>query len=391
MRVVQTVFGAFWHFDLARELQARGHLECVFSTWPTARLNREGLPPEKLKTFPWIHTPEYLLRKYGLLPRVLDDAMGYANALTFDEYTVRNLPECDALIAISGSSLKTGKLLQARGGVFLCDRGSAHQRYQEQIITEEYRRWKVDQPVSDPRDTAREEHIYEQANAIVVPSSFAARSFAERKVDPAKVHTIPFGVRLEHFSPVSTPSQDVFEVLFVGGVNLRKGIPYLLQAFARLTHPKKRLRIVGGMGRGMEEILRTLPMHDVQILGSVPQSHLPAIMSSSHVMVLPSIEDGFGLVIGQALASGCPVIASVNTGGPDMITEGVDGFIVPIRDVESLCERMQRLADEPVLQQQMRAAGLERVKQLGGWNTYGSLWENLLERLIAKPSGEPPA
>ncbi len=63
MRVVQTVFGVFHHFELARELEHRGHLQRVYSTWPWARLRREGLPREKVATFPWIHVPEYLLSR----------------------------------------------------------------------------------------------------------------------------------------------------------------------------------------------------------------------------------------------------------------------------------------------------------------------------------------
>ena len=377
MRIIQSVFGVFHHFDLARQLEARGHLECVFSTWPHARLDREGIPRSKVKTFPWIHTPEYLMRRYGMLPRWLDDQMGYANALAFDEFTLHNFKECDALIAISGSSLKTGKMLQGRGGIFICDRGSTHQRYQEQILLEEHQMWNVNLPVSDPRDTVREEAIYAQADAIVVPSSFAARSFEKMGVKQ-KVHTIPLGVRLDSFAPVSKPSKECFEVVFVGSVSLRKGVQYLVQAFANLRCERKRLRIIGAMGREMREVLARLPMNNVAVLGSLPQRRLSEIMSSSHVLVLPSIEDGFGLVIGQALASGCPVIASENTGGPDMINDGTEGFIVPIRNPEVLADRLQCLADSPSLQASMREAGLARVSILGGWDSYGDKWEALL-------------
>ena len=383
MQIVQTVFGVFHHFDLARQLLLRGHLECVFSTWPHARVDREQLPVDKVKTFPWIHTPEYLLRRYGVLPRWLDDEMGYANALAFDEYTSRKLPHCDALIAISGSSLKTGRMLQARGGVMICDRGSSHQRFQEQIITEEYLRWGIMPQRCDPRRTEREEAIYDQADAIVVASSFASRSFIEMNIPPQRVYTIPLGVELGSFSPVSAPPADCFEVLFVGGVSLRKGIPYLLQAFSGLRCARKRLRIVGAMGREIAAILSRLPMADVEIVGALPRHSLPHIMGSSHVLVLPSIEDGFGMVIGQALASGCPVIATENTGAPDIIKDSVEGFIVPIRDSKALCDCMQKLADDPSLQLKMRNAGLLRVAEIGGWNKYGESWERLLLYLTA--------
>ena len=384
MRIVQTVFGAFHHFDLARELESRKHLECVFSTWPRARLDREGLERRHLKTFPWIHLPEYMLRRHHMLPAWLEDQLGYANALLFDEYTLRRIPPCDALIALSGSSLKTGRLVQERGGLFICDRGSSHHRFQEQIIADEFRHWGMLPPSSDPRDLLREEAIYRQADGIVVPSHASARSFAAMGVDPAKVNVIPYGVRLENFNPSGTPPTDCFEVIYVGVLEMRKGLPYLLEAFSRLKVGKKRLRIIGGTARGMESFLRRFPSENVEYVGSVAQARLPAIMSSSHVLVLPSIEEGLALVQGQALASGCPVIGTTNTGADDLFTDGIEGFIVPIRDSEAIVDRMQRLADDPALQQSMRAAGLQRVKSFGGWSTYGDLWEGFLQERTGK-------
>ncbi len=385
MKVTQAVFGVFHHFELGRELERRGYLERIYSTWPWQRLKREGLPHSRVETFPWLHTPEMLLQRAKLLPRVLSDELGYANALLFDEWTLRRIQPCDAFIAISGAGLKTGRHVQQRGGVFVCDRGSSHQRYQEQIVSEEQRRWGIDAPVSDIRDTLREEQIYDQADAITVPSTFARRSFIEQGVPPEKLHIIPYGVRLESFSRVAEPPKDRFEVLFAGSVTVRKGVPYLLQAFERLQHPAKRLRIVGTVPDLMKPVFARLPQHQVEFLGSVPQSRLPLIMSTSHVLVLPSIEDGFGLVLGQALACGCPVLASDNTGGPDLVTDSREGFIVPIRDVEALTDRMQRLADDPALQQRMSEAALQRVHHLGGWTQYGDAWVTLLESLIRRP------
>jgi starch synthase len=382
MRISQAVFGVFHHFELARELDRRGHLDTVYSTWPWARLKREGLPHSKVQTFPWLHAPEMLLNRASIrLPQQLADELGYQNALRFDEWTNRRIGKIDALIGISGSALKTGRQLQQRGGKFICDRGSSHQRYQAVIVADEFRRWGLDPPSDDPRDTVREEAIYEVADAITVPSSFARRSFLEQGVPAEKLHTIPYGVRLETFAKVADPSPDAFEVLFVGQVSLRKGLPYLLEAFQKLKHPTKRLRVIGAVSPEIRHLLPHLPKENVEFLGSMPQTQLPKIMSESHVLVLPSIEDGFGLVLSQALACGCPILASTNTGADDLVTEGSEGFIVPIRDVPALTSRMQRLAADPALQRSMSEAGLTRVKQLGGWRHYGDRWEGLLLQL----------
>jgi glycosyltransferase involved in cell wall biosynthesis len=378
MRIVQAVFGVFHHFELARELERRGHLSVIYSTFPWRRLQREGLPHSRVQTFPWLHTAEFLFQKYRIGGRWATDFLGYRNALAFDEWMLRRIPVCDAFIAISGAGLKAGKKVQNSGGVYICDRGSSHQRYQEQIVTDEYQRWGVNIPVSDERDTVREEKIYEAADLITVPSGFAERSFLEMGIPKEKLRRIPYGVRLERFRPVGQPQEGRFDVLFAGAVSLRKGFPYLLQAFSQVQHPAKRLRVAGAMRPDLEAVLSRLPQQNVEFLGSVPQDRLIELMSTSTVMVLPSIEEGLALVQGQAMACGCPVIASTNTGSEDLFTDDVEGFIIPIRDTEVLTHRMQQLADDPSLRERMSQAALARVKSLGGWKEYGDHWERLL-------------
>ncbi len=389
MRILQTVFGAFHHFELARELNRRHHLEAIYSTWPWRRLQREGLPHEKVRTFPYFGVPDYLLHRSGLDLTRLQDWIGYQNALAFDHWTTRQLQThyrqnkpLDALVGISGSSLRAGQLAQQHGGKFICDRGSTHQRFQEQIVAEEYRRWGITRPVSDERDNLREEAIYAAADAITVPSTAACRSFLHMGVPAHKLHVIPYGVRLQSFQPTADPPSDHFDVLFAGAVSLRKGVPYLLEAFAELNHPRKRLRIVGSVQPELKPVLATLPQQNVEFRGTLPQPELAALMSRSHALVLPSIEEGLALVQAQALACGCPVLCSTATGGEDLFTDGQEGYIVPVRDTAALTDRLQRLADSPTLQQAMRAAGTAHVQKLGGWSTYGDRWETLLKQLV---------
>jgi glycosyltransferase involved in cell wall biosynthesis len=307
------------------------------------------------------------------------------NTLTFDRWTAARIVPCDVFVGISGSGLLTGRKVQANGGVFLCDRGSTHQRFQEQILAEEYRRWKLPQPLDQPHITRREEKIYATANAITVPSTVARRSFIEMGISAEKVYVIPYGVRLDRFSRTQPPPTDSFQVLFAGQVSLRKGIPYLLQAFARLKHPRKHLTLVGGVQDHMRDLLSTLPTEDVTFAGLLPQAELAQKMSASHLLVLPSVEEGLALVQGQAMASGCPVLATAATGAEDLFTDGEQGFIVPDHNVDTLTQRMQQIADDPALQQKLSEAALLRVKSLGGWDQYGELWDQLLHQLTGIP------
>jgi len=387
MRIVQAVFGVSHHFELARELERRGHLSMVYSTFPWRRLKREGLPHSRVETFPWLHAPEFLLQKYRIGNRWLYDQMGYSNALLFDEWTLRRIPPCDAFIAISGAGLKTGHKVQQRGGRFICDRGSTHIRYRAELIEQEHLRWGVpENSQDDPRDLAREEAIYEAADAVTVPSSYSRQSYLDRGIPAKKIHVLPYGVLLDRFQKVADPPTDRFEVLYVGRVSLPKGFPYLLQAFDRLPVKNKHLTVIGGVQPEMDRVLEKLPRENVTFLGTMPQAQLKDHMSRSHVMVMPSLDEGMALVQGQAMACGCPVIATTNTGAADLFTDGVEGFIVPIRDPDALTVRMQQLSEDPTFQRRMSEASLARVRNLGGWQQYGDTWEKLLEKLTGSTS-----
>lgn len=385
MQIIQAVFGVFHHFELAHQLHRRDHLRRIYSTWPWARLRREGLPRELVRTFPLVHTTDTLLRRTPLYSSALDARFNQWNSLSFDAWTRRVMEPCDAFIAISGAGLTTGPKVQAAGGKFICDRGSTHQRFQDEVLAEEYRRWGVPYTAPPRHIVAREEAIYAAADAITVPSTVAQRSFLAQGIAADKVHVIPYGVRLDKFMPTNAPSLQTFDVLFAGQVSLRKGIPYLLEAFARLRHPHKRLTLVGAMQEDARQLPATLPTDHVTFAGLLPQQELADRMSRSHVLALASVEEGLALVQGQAMACRCPVVATVATGAEDLFTDGVEGFIVPDRDSTSLADRLQQLADDAVLRERMAAAALARVQALGGWNRYGEQWDGLLHTLTGEP------
>jgi alpha-maltose-1-phosphate synthase len=385
MRVVQAVFGVFHHFELAHQLHRRHHLTRIYSTWPWARLKREGLPRDLVGTFPLLHTAEYLLGRSRLASPGPIARLASWNTRSFDRWTNLHIPPCDAFIAISGAGLLTGRTVQQRGGKFLCDRGSTHQRYQETVLREEHRRWGLPAPFPKPHITLREETIYALADAITVPSTVALRSFLAMGVPEDKLHVLPYGVRLDRFHPSTPPPRDSFEVLFAGSVSLRKGVPYLLEAFAQLQHPRKHLTLVGSVQPEIRSLLArlptTLPTDNVTFTGSIPQPLLAERMSASHVLVLPSIEEGLALVQAQAMACGCPVLATPATGAEDLFRDGVEGFLVPERDPAALATRLQQLADDPDLREAMSERALQRVQHLGGWDHYGEQWDRLLHRL----------
>jgi glycosyltransferase involved in cell wall biosynthesis len=373
IRVVLSTPGKFHTFDLARELRSQGALEAVFTGYPRFKLRGEELPAELIHTFPWLHAVYMgfdFRRRFGeRATRLLE----YLDKVSLDRFVSRRMPSCDVFVGLSGSGLRSGRAARARGAKVVCDRGSTHIRVQDALMREEYALWGWRYSGIDPRVIELEESEYSEADCITVPSAFNVKSFLARGVHAIKLKRIPYGVNLERFHPVGEPAPGLFDVLFVGAMSLRKGVPYLLQAYRRLEHPRKSLTFAGSIAPDFIVSMkkRSLWADDIRVLGHVPQPELKAVMSRSHVLVLPSIEEGLAMVQAQALACGCPVIGTEHSGAEDLFEDGRQGFIVPIRRPDRITECLQTLADDSGLRAAFGAAALERVRGIGGWRDYG--------------------
>ncbi|MEN9573044.1 MAG: hypothetical protein RL514_899 [Verrucomicrobiota bacterium] len=381
MRVVQSCHGKFHHFDLARQLHQRGALECIFTGYPRWKLRDEKLPADKVRTFPWLPSLYMARGHVGLTSPALGRQLAWCVRQSHDWFVRRNLPDCDVFVGISGVALTSGRRAQSHGAKYICDRGSAHIAAHDRLLREEFAKRGAPCEAVDPRDREREEAEYAAADIVTVPSSFAQRTFASEGVPIQKVRRVAYGMDLARFQRVAQPPPDKFVVLFVGAISFNKGIPYLLEAFASLKHPRKELVLIGVLAPEMAAFCQGKQFPRVTFVGHQPQTELPRWMSRSHVLVLPSLSDGFGLVMGQAMACGCPVIASENSGGPDLIEPGVTGFIIPAAQSEPLRERLQQLADDPLLQQSLAEHALAHARELGGWDTYGREYFEICRRL----------
>jgi alpha-maltose-1-phosphate synthase len=369
MRVVLSTIGKFHTFDLARQLEQRGALTAIFSGYPWFKLKNEGLPKHKVKTFPYLHAPYMRFAPRSIAVRQLWE---WQDRVWFDRHVARCLPVCDVFCGLSGSALRSGLKAKAKGTRYVCDRGSSHIRFQDRILREEHDLQGISFSGIDPRIIAREEAEYEAADLITVPSTFALRTFLDQGVPHRKMRLAPYGVDLKTFYPSAIRNEAEFNILFAGNVSVQKGMVYLLDAFQRLSCKHKRLILAGSVSPELETaVARWRQVPGVCVLGHVPQPRLRDIMSTSHVMVLPSVQEGLALVQAEAMACGCPVIASENTGASDLFTDGREGFIVPLRDPRAITERLRILADNHDLRVRMSRTAFNRVKSLEGWNQYG--------------------
>jgi glycosyltransferase involved in cell wall biosynthesis len=214
-----------------------------------------------------------------------------------------------------------------------------------------------------------------------VPSGFALRSFVEFGVDPGKLHRIPYGVNLDRFTRIA-PRGSKFRILFVGQLGVRKGIGYLLTAFRRAALPGATLVLAGARNAETAMLLGNATMADVEFTGVLTRDQIALEMSRASVLVLPSIEEGLAMVQGQAMACGCPIIATVNAGAEDLFTHGKEGFIVPIRDPDAIATALTKLHQDRELLQSMSEAALQRARHIGGWDQYGAQAIALFQSLL---------
>jgi len=390
MQIVLSTIGKFHTFDLARELQRHGALRAIFSAYPRFKLRNENLPATAVHTFPWIHAPYMGFPYRRFLGRRGIRLWEYVDKKTFDRFVSRRIPACDIFVGLSGSALNSGKAAQQGGARYVCDRGSSHICVQDRLLREEYSLWDLAFDGIDPRVIDLELAEYAAADCITVPSTFSLNSFISQGISPAKLERISYGVNLERFHPTVPPEPGKFDVLFVGGMSLRKGIQYLLQAYTKIRHQGKSLTFAGSFDPTFIALMkkRSLWPQDARVLGHVPQQALKELMSRSHVMVLPSIEEGLAMVQAQAMACGCPVIASEHTGAEDLFSDDQEGFIVPIRRPDEIADRLQLLADSPALRARLSQACIARMRRLGGWREYGDHALRTYSRLM---TSAPPA
>ena len=170
-------------------------------------------------------------------------------------------------------------------------------------------------------------------------------------------------------------------MLFVGSISVRKGIRYLIEAFHKISHPGKKLVLVGpNANDGALKDLTITP--DIIFTGVLKGKNLEEAYQSADIFCLPSIEEGLALVVGEALSYGLPTIATTNTGADDIINNDEQGFIVPIRDSISIYQKLQALIDDKDLYERIRSNAYKKSKDLNGWEETGNNLVRTLSKLV---------
>jgi glycosyltransferase involved in cell wall biosynthesis len=195
---------------------------------------------------------------------------------------------------------------------------------------------------------ARQRREWNLADRIVVPSKFVATSLERVGVSPGRFVTVPYGVSGLFGKIVREKHTGPLRVLTVGAVRLQKGPQYTSEAARRLGKGFE-FRFVGGCAL-LDPAKKEISKH-VHFVGSVPRSEVLKYFQWADVFVLPSLCEGMATVLLEALAAGLPVITTLNSGLA--VNEGVEGYLVPIRDSNAIAERLNQLASDPALLAEM--------------------------------------
>ncbi|WP_307387105.1 MULTISPECIES: glycosyltransferase family 4 protein [Microbacterium] len=220
------------------------------------------------------------------------------------------------------------------------------------------------------------------ADVFIAGSHLVRRSLEADGLGPTIVQHYGVDDRVQRAPVMRRPEIDdsPIRLLFVGQVNQRKGISYLLEAMRQLEGLAT-LKIVG---RGSDLTLRSilsLGLKNVSLTGPFSTERVLVEYQKSHLLVLPSLAEGFSLVVPEAMSTGLPCIVSEHAGSHEIVTHGRDGFVVPIADSAAIVSCVHEIRRRPDLLAQMSEAAARKGRTLT-WDRFGeaAAYELVTER-----------
>jgi glycosyltransferase involved in cell wall biosynthesis len=243
---------------------------------------------------------------------------------------------------------------------------SAYSPLIRELLDEEYKQfpalmtsYEIHTRKRDSRRQARRDAEMGMADLVLTYSSFTRDSYVKAGIDIDKIRVITYGAPevssdvLESCGQKQTSSEkDDAVFLFAGNFAPHKGAHVLLKAWNSVRNDRARLLVAGKLLLP-ECLLRKVPS-SVEFLGNIPSSELQRLYRRCTALVFPTLSDGFGMVVTEAMAAGLPVITTPNAGASDLVEHRRNGLIVPVRDARALADAMQLLIDDRNAAESMR-------------------------------------
>lgn len=383
MKVIYTAPNRAHHYRYASTLYKENFL-LVFVSGLSRLSRRAKLVEIKQKIFyADIIQTIYLLGLRVGFPKIVCQYLAYLAKREQDFRCRKFLKDADLFLFYNGSGLTSCRIAKRKGIITVVEAVNSHLEYQEFLLKEEYEKLNLKWIPFHKLERNRRLNEYDEADYILVPSEFVKRSFIEKGFPENKLIKVPFGFDNHNNTEMKDVIEvkAVFTVLFVGSISVRKGLRYLIQAFKMLELVNKRLIIVGPKDAesGIDDIELT---EDIIFKGVLKGDDLANEYRLADVFCLPTLEEGMALVQGEALSYGLPLITTTNSGGDELITDGQEGFIVPIRDPQAIYYKLKLLSFDSELLQKMKLAANKKAASLNGWDACGILLCEKLETVF---------
>jgi len=324
---------------LAREGLLRAYYVCT-------RRPTEGIPPELTTLNPlWGAVATATAMAF---PGYKGEWIRSAMHPLFDAWVCPHLNPGDHLISSYGYANLAFKKVKKHGGSTLVDAGNSHPEYFWDVVSEEHRIWGVDRPPYPPHWNQRARRMMELTDYVICPSRYVENSFLERGFSHDRLLYAPFPTDLSLFKPdpENVPPAEPMRVICTGGPSLRKGFPYLLEAMRMIRKERDAILMLTGKPEStMHKIMAEYSDIPIDWAPTLGHRELAARLRSAHVFALLSLEDGFARTVTEALACGVPAVVSANTGSKDLVVEGKNGFVVPIRDAAAAADAIVKAFD----------------------------------------------
>jgi glycosyltransferase involved in cell wall biosynthesis len=321
----------------ARFLQEQGMLR-LYATWN--RRGTAGIPGEKTKLFPILGLLSYVAAR--TLSPYYGEAFRFALHPLYDRWVRSLLKPGDHILSSYGYTNDCFRWARQQGGMTFLDAGNSHPSQFWKIMSEEHQRWGCTYPPVSHAHYRRSLAMMKEVDWVMAPSSFVEDSFVQNGFFAKKIARIPYATDLNVFQVAEKRTPDrPFTVINTGGLSLRKGTPYLLEALRILKRqvPELRILLTRQISDSIRPILARFSDLTSEWSSTLPQQQLAKRLQSADLFILPSLEEGMARTALEAMACGLPVILTPNTGSSDLVEEGINGSIVPIRSPEEIVDK----------------------------------------------------
>ncbi len=343
MEIVVAVGGRFHADRMVDALLAVGHDARLLTSLPRSRF--PALDPRRVESVLFPEIVFRAARKIGL-----DNWGDLFKMRAFGRAVARKMGHPDRFVGWSSFSLEALESKRFKRGILVRD--SAHIDFQNEVLEAEYRRVGIRYP---DRRICRDREVreYALADRILVLSEFARRTFVDRGIPDDKIRVVRLGVDLDRFQDADLMNSGrPLKVLYFGAISLQKGVAHLLEATAEFSRAALTLDLIGSLEPEMKKILARYPhaRHEP----ALPQQALADRLRQYDVFAFPTLHDGFGQTLPQALASGLAVLTTPNCGASELIHEGENGFLLPVADASAWRRKLLELTDDPKLVQRLK-------------------------------------